>query len=244
MKLSWGKPKIEVCQCVGGVPVGATWRQIDTPKEDTTNFSCSEGEKKEAKEEGGARRDVAYKTYDGELKYDIFVEKGKAFPFVENDGIVEGEIAVRITPEDPTCIGIQLDCTTVYVLPEYTSADGILLHITHSMLKPASGRMVKYHINGVFMDGTTNYISLSQHSLEFTLGSADTVTLTANTYPTNATVTWTSLDTNVAEVTSGGVVSASDETGKTTGTTVIIASFVEDGVVYTDVCTVTVVTSA
>lgn len=62
-----------------------------------------------------------------------------------------------------------------------------------------------------------------------------TVTLTATTIPAGKTVTWTSGTTAKATVTNGVV------TGVAAGTSVITASFTEDGTTYSDTCNVTVV---
>jgi hypothetical protein len=240
MILSWGKPKIEICPSVNGAPQ-TPWVVIDTPKQDTTNCTGDEGDKTEAFEEGGERVDVMKKKNTATLKYDLFIKKNKALPFNDEDGIVSGEYAVRITPEDPNCVGILIERSAVSVQTEYTAADGLILHVTHEVLKPAAGKMVKQHINGTPIDTNANFIKLNQNALTFTVGDANTVTLVPSYYPTsNVTVNYVSLDTNVAEVTSGGVVSASDAIGATAGTTAIIASIVVDGVVYSDSCIVTV----
>ena len=60
------------------------------------------------------------------------------------------------------------------------------------------------------------------------------VTITATTNPDTATVTWQSLDTDVATVDDGVV------TGVAAGTTQVIASFTEDNITYSAFCTVTV----
>ena len=65
-----------------------------------------------------------------------------------------------------------------------------------------------------------------------------TITLTAETIPSGAVVTWTSSNDTKASVTSGGVV-----TGEEAGNAIITASITVDGVTYTDTCTV-VVTAA
>lgn len=56
---------------------------------------------------------------------------------------------------------------------------------------------------------------------------SDTITLTATTKPSGTAVTWSSSDTSVATVTSGGVV-----TGVAEGTAVITAAFSDDAAVY------------
>ena len=76
-------------------------------------------------------------------------------------------------------------------------------------------------------------IELNAHAVTIKVG--DTVTLGVTKYPADAVVTFSSASTSVAEVTSGGVVSAVG-----TGNTIINASITVDGVTYTDTCTVIV----
>lgn len=78
----------------------------------------------------------------------------------------------------------------------------------------------------------TPTILLNSHSATVVDGS--TVTLTANTVPANATVTWSSANSNIATVAAGVV------TGEAEGNTIITASITVDGVTYTDTCTVIV----
>lgn len=85
-------------------------------------------------------------------------------------------------------------------------------------------------------DSEANSLTLDKYSAAVEAG--NTVTITATTVPAGKTVTWQSLDTSVATV-SGGVV-----TGQAAGTTQIIASFVEDDVTYSAICTVTVTGSS
>ena len=68
-----------------------------------------------------------------------------------------------------------------------------------------------------------------------TLAAGDTATLAfAELVPANATVTWTSGTTAKAEVAAGVV------TAKAAGTSIITASITDNGVTYTDTCTVIV----
>ena len=235
MILSWGKPTIKKAISTLGAP-GSVWEVIDTPKEDTTQLNTTAGDNVEAKEEGGDLVDVIYKKNTYALEFDIFVKKGKALPFNDVDGVVAGEYAFQIIPEDDACVGIQIDRSTVRVETSYTSADGILQHVTITPLKPASGTMIKLQTNGTAPG--SNGVSLNEHTL--TLANSGTATLTANQYPSTATVVWSTTDSTIATVSSGTVTAASSGTG----TCAIIASIVVDGVVYTDSCIVSVVTTA
>ena len=86
-----------------------------------------------------------------------------------------------------------------------------------------------YVIDG---DDESNSIILDKYSLSVPAG--NDATITATTVPGTATVSWQSLDTDVATV-AGGVV-----TGVAAGTTQILAKFIEDDVTYSALCTVTV----
>jgi len=79
----------------------------------------------------------------------------------------------------------------------------------------------------------TPSVLINTHAV--TVEENDTVTLTAQTIPAGQTVTWSSSDSTVASVTSGGVV-----TGEAEGSAIITATITVNGVNYTDTCTVVV----
>lgn len=148
--LSWGKPTIETTPSVDGAPgAEAVWKGIDTPKETTTQLNVTAGTETEAVEEGGDIVDSRTSKNKSELVFDLFVKKGKERPWDDEDGIIPGEHAVRLTPEDEDCEGIQIDRCTIRCEESYTSTDGKLLHYVCKVLKPKTGKMVKpYFKNG------------------------------------------------------------------------------------------------
>ena len=75
------------------------------------------------------------------------------------------------------------------------------------------------------------FISLNTHYIE--IEKDGTYTLTAETNPASATVTWASATSGIASV-SGGVVTG----GSTAGNTIITASITSGGVTVSDTCTV------
>ena len=82
-------------------------------------------------------------------------------------------------------------------------------------------------------DGTTTpSILLDKHTV--TIADGDEVTLNATVVPAGATVTWGSASTSVATVANGVV------TGEGAGNTIITASITQNGVAYSDTCTVIV----
>lgn len=142
--LSWGKPKIEYATSTGGeAGASASWTEFDTPKEDTTQLTTTAGEEVTATEEGGAIVDTRYKKTTYQLEFDLFVKKGTERPFTDSDGVISGEYAIRITPEDDTCEGIQIDRCVISVEESYTAADGKIMHFVCKCLKPKSGNTVK-----------------------------------------------------------------------------------------------------
>lgn len=142
--LSWGKCKIQTTTSTNGAPDSSgPWKDIDTPKEDTTKVTPTAGSEKTATEEGGELVDVRYGKNTYTLEFDLFVKKGKDRPFEDNDGLISGEHAFRVIPEDDTCEGCQIDRAVVRCDESYSTADGKLLHYVARCLKPATGKTVK-----------------------------------------------------------------------------------------------------
>lgn len=145
--LSWGKPTLETSTSTNGKPAEA-WKVLPTPKEDTLKLTPTAGTDTDATEEGGDLVDTRRGKNSYSLEFDLFVKKGEERPWEDNDGKIEGEHAFRITPEDETCEGIQIDRAKLSVEENYTTADGILLHYVARCLKPAAGKTVKPYTKG------------------------------------------------------------------------------------------------
>lgn len=131
--IGWGKPNIFVKKLDS---VETSWTKLDTPKEDTTQLTPTKGDVLEATEEGGGTVDKKTKKSTYELAYQLFVKKGVAQPFDVIDGIVEGNYAVAVQPEDPDVPGIYIGKSTIGAEESMTSADGGLVTYTHSALIP------------------------------------------------------------------------------------------------------------
>ena len=145
--LSWGKCTIEHSTSTAGAP-GTNWTAIDTPRLDSTKLTPTAGQTTDAQEEGGEIVDSRTGKTTYELDWYNFVKKGGTRPFTDTDGVIAGEYAIRITPEDEACEGIQIDRCTLRVEEEYTTADGKLLHYFAKCLKPASGQTIKPYTKG------------------------------------------------------------------------------------------------
>jgi hypothetical protein len=147
--LSWGKCSLTTTTSTDGAPAAeAVWTAIDTPKEDTTKITPTAGTEKTATEEGGDLVDSRFGKNSFQFEFDLFVKKNVARPFEDNDGIIAGEHAFRIAPEDTTCEGAQIDRCVVRVEESYSTADGKLLHYVAKCLKPKTGKIVKPYTVG------------------------------------------------------------------------------------------------
>lgn len=143
--IDWGKATIEFGTSTNGTPPAASsgWTEIDTPVEGTIQLTTTLGDKVEAKEEGGEVIDVRYGKGGATLEFVLFSKKGKAQPFTATDGRIVGEYAFRITPEDATLTGVQIDKASVTVEQTFNTADGTRYKYTATALKPATGALLK-----------------------------------------------------------------------------------------------------
>ena len=141
--IGWGKPRIFIKRI--DTSDGA-WKEVPTPVQDSTSLETTKGEKMEAKLEGGTNEDVLYKASTYALSYNIRKAKGKTQPFTSNDGIVEGEYACAVQPQDPLVPGIMIHRSVVSADDRYSSQEGFDAIYTHDALQPDSGNQVT---NGV-----------------------------------------------------------------------------------------------
>lgn len=157
--LSWGKGKLSTTLSIGGeVPLSAPWKLIDTPKEDTLKLSDTQGQVTEATEEGGDVVDSRVGKSKYTLEFDLFVKKGVARPFEDNDGIIAGEHAFRYIPEDESTEGFLIERATVSCSVSYNTKEGKMLHYKVTALKPKVGKIVKeYTANSLVVDNDKVY---------------------------------------------------------------------------------------
>lgn len=143
--INWGKPKIQFLKYVDGkYPESAEdWQDLDTPVQDTTTIETSEGEKKEAKEEGGAIIDTIREVANYSLKFSLYEKKGKEKQIADTNGIVEDLYAFRLFPEnDKTNNGYLFKKCSVSFAQTYNAADGGRWEYTVDALKPDDGSAI------------------------------------------------------------------------------------------------------
>lgn len=143
--IGWGRPTIVISKLdTKGQPT--TWSDVPTPAEDSTSLTTTKGDKTEAKLEGGANEDVKYGRNTYALAYQIRVAKGKTMPFVALDGVVDGEYAVAVQPEDPSVPGIMIKKSVVSAEDTYSTAEGGAIVYTHDALQPNEGSQVEWGV--------------------------------------------------------------------------------------------------
>lgn len=142
--LAWGKGLLETTPCVDGAPAETPkWTAIDTPKEGTLKLTPTAGQETTATEEGGDIVDSRIGKTTYQLEFELFVKKGVARPFTDNDGVITGEHAWRYTPEDETTEGFLIERSSVRVEESFETAQGKMLKYVARCLKPKAGKTVK-----------------------------------------------------------------------------------------------------
>lgn len=157
--IGWGKPRI----FVKNLDDSTGWKEVPTPAEDTTTLETTKGDKAEAKLEGGANEDVKYNVNTYALSYQIRIAKGKTMPFENNDGLIEGNYAVALQPEDPLVPGFMFEKSVVSAEDTFTADNGGAITYTHDALKPDTGNQIKWGVISVTeSEGTISDVKIAE----------------------------------------------------------------------------------
>ena len=141
--LSWGKPTVEFGILGSGGAAPTTWTELPEIVEDTAQLTTEEGETMEAPQEGGELVDSRTKASKYSFALSLFAKKGDTKPIEDANGVVLGNYAIRLTPEDPETPGFIMDKTSVSVQETWNSAEGLRWIYTFRGLKPATGNILK-----------------------------------------------------------------------------------------------------
>jgi len=123
--IGWGKPKIWISK-LSALGAPTTWVEVPTPVQDSTQLVPTKGDKKEAKVEGGENEAVKYMRNTYALEFSIRAAEGRAKLAEDDEGVISGEYALKLQPEDPDVTGIAIDRGTLSFEPSYTAEDGVL----------------------------------------------------------------------------------------------------------------------
>ena len=138
MILSWGKCKIAVSPVDGTGAI--SFGTVPTPVENSTSLETTQGDKQEAKTEGGEIVAVRYGSNSYQLVFDCFVDSELAVPAMGKDGIVAGEYSVTITNEEnKKAAVVTINRATCNAQIMYSSEEGIKVRYTFSSVKDTTG---------------------------------------------------------------------------------------------------------
>lgn len=178
MKLSWGKPIVEIAKITDGL-IG-TYQAVPTPVQDSSKLTPTAGDKQEAPVEGGDLEDVKY----GKNKYTFEFEERKAkdrnMPIAHNDGVVLDEYALRLTPEDPSVPGFQIPRGRFHVEDSWNAKEGETWKYVMDALIPTDGgnKVRPYDGSGtakVILNGTNHLMSAAITAINANGGSLTSV---------------------------------------------------------------------
>ncbi|MBR6250123.1 MAG: hypothetical protein IKR17_02880 [Bacteroidales bacterium] len=135
--ISWGKPKIWYAPLSSGTP--GTWKAAPTPAEGTTTLTITKGDKKEAKIEGGEVEATRYSANTAALEFTYrgSATQGKLDGVTDVNGVIQGEYAIKLQPEDATAPGLYIPRGVLSLEPSYTAEDGIQYKYTLDALIPS-----------------------------------------------------------------------------------------------------------
>jgi hypothetical protein len=135
--LSWGKPRTFRKNLD---ETDSKWVELPTAVENSVQLTTTKGDKKEAKIEGGEYEDIKYAKNTYALAENIRAAKGRQKPFKDVDGVVPGNYAFALQPEDPKTPGLCFLKSAVSVEDTYTSEEGGVWVITFDALKSAANK--------------------------------------------------------------------------------------------------------
>lgn len=147
-KITWGKPLIEFGKTGVEDAAPTTFTPMPVIEENTALLTTVKGSAQELYGEGHelvARK--MQKSYK-QLAMSVFIPSGVSDPIPDDDGVINDEYAVRLTPEDETLEGFIMRKCSVEVEEEWSSAKGKQLKYIFSSLKPKTGKMIEKYTKG------------------------------------------------------------------------------------------------
>lgn len=163
--LSWGEPTIYTKK-----KGEETWAKIEYPPvEGSTTLETTEGNKTEAKVEGGENEAVRYAKNTYTLNTQFRYAQGRKKPIKTSDGLSTDQYAVMVVPENVNAPALYIEDSNVHSTDSYTSADGGMIQYKFDALRASTGDQIKWgtatidgstHLPTSFveLDGTSNLL--------------------------------------------------------------------------------------
>lgn len=141
--LSWGKCTVEATPVAGTGAEGTAKITFPTPIEDSTQLTTTQGDKNEARVEGGAVEAARYNANSYELVFGIRLHSGLVqLPLKGTDGVIPGEYSVVIKPENSAAPAITINRASANVQVNFTADEGLTATYTFSSLVNDSGEQI------------------------------------------------------------------------------------------------------
>lgn len=135
-ELSWGRYTALFAKYdnAGVIGTKTTFAEIE---DGTGVLNFDEGDLMEALEEGGGL--VAAKNKKGRYNWvhTLYLKLGDVPPIQDEDGVVEGNYALWLIPENPAAPGVYLEMCTVSVVNGFTAEGGAKITYTFRALRPS-----------------------------------------------------------------------------------------------------------
>lgn len=148
--LSWGEPTIYIKK-----KGDEAWKKVDyTPVEGSTTLETTEGDKTEAKVEGGENEAVRYAKNTYTLNTQYRYAQGRKRPIATSDGLSTDQYAVMVVPENVNAPALYIEDSNVHSTDSYTSADGGMIQYKFDALKATKGDQIKWGTASI--DGSTH----------------------------------------------------------------------------------------
>lgn len=132
--ISWGKPRIFIGPSGALTGTAATFEELSTPVEDSTNLTANEGDKTEANIEGGEAEATKFKAATFELAMNVRMAKDRRLPSklknTTTGGYTASDVAIILQPEATDAPGMLIEAASVSIFETYTAADGAMWEIT------------------------------------------------------------------------------------------------------------------
>jgi len=145
MILAWGKCQIKATPIEGSGATIESAVTFPTPVDGTTQLTTTQGDKTEAKIEGGGIEAVRFNKNTYELAFDVRLGGTRTDQMGAHDGLVDGEFQVEVKSLDystaPSC---KINRSTCNVQVSYTSAVGFTAHYVFISVEPSSGDQITF----------------------------------------------------------------------------------------------------
>lgn len=144
MILSWGKCQVTLTPITssGATETAATFNRI---VEGSTSLETTQGDKTEAKIEGGEVEAVRFGRNTYELSFQTRLGSDVVEPPIKgDDGVVAGEWTATLVPEANEAPGFTIARASVNVQVSYNSSDGAIATYTVTSMKPTTGQQITW----------------------------------------------------------------------------------------------------